>query len=195
MPDLEPKEEKVPNEEPKLDPEIEISPTASSKIEAEAEVPETLPAKGKNSKGLKIIAIAALIFGLVALGGLVYLYLNTTSFSNQVTKVLQKNLSDLEELKNKTSGLESRVSEIKAEEGVVKQKDLDEKLKDYVKKEDFVNLENVFKEVDTDRDGLSDYDEVITYKSDPNKKDSDGDGYTDKEEVDAGYDPTGSGKL
>lgn len=37
--------------------------------------------------------------------------------------------------------------------------------------------------VDTDNDGLSDYDEVITYGTDPLNIDSDGDGLTDKEEV------------
>lgn len=36
---------------------------------------------------------------------------------------------------------------------------------------------------DTDNDGLSDYDEVITYGTDPLNADSDGDGLTDKEEV------------
>ncbi|MBN1494320.1 S-layer homology domain-containing protein [Candidatus Peregrinibacteria bacterium] len=42
--------------------------------------------------------------------------------------------------------------------------------------------------IDTDSDGLSDYEE-ITIGTDRLNKDSDGDGYTDKEEIDAGYDP------
>ena len=36
---------------------------------------------------------------------------------------------------------------------------------------------------DTDGDGLSDYEEVVTYHTDPNKTDSDGDGLSDYEEV------------
>jgi hypothetical protein len=42
---------------------------------------------------------------------------------------------------------------------------------------------------DDDKDGLSNYDEIMVYKTDPNKKDTDGDGLTDKEEVDLGTNP------
>ncbi len=48
--------------------------------------------------------------------------------------------------------------------------------------------------IDTDKDGLPDIVEAY-YGSDPNKKDSDGDGYTDGDEVKKGYDPAGPGKL
>lgn len=48
---------------------------------------------------------------------------------------------------------------------------------------------------DTDNDGLSDRDEVITWKTDPLKADTDGDGYTDGNEVKDGYNPLGPGKL
>ena len=41
----------------------------------------------------------------------------------------------------------------------------------------------VYDRFDTDNDGLSDYDEVIVYNTDPMNTDSDGDGLTDKEEV------------
>jgi hypothetical protein len=43
--------------------------------------------------------------------------------------------------------------------------------------------------IDTDGDGLSDYEEVITYGTYPNDPDSDNDGYTDNEEVVAGSNP------
>ena len=43
--------------------------------------------------------------------------------------------------------------------------------------------------LDTDADGLSDYDEVHLYHSDPNQADTDSDGFTDGEEVAAGYSP------
>ncbi|MFA5021370.1 MAG: hypothetical protein WC517_04950 [Patescibacteria group bacterium] len=42
---------------------------------------------------------------------------------------------------------------------------------------------------DTDKDGLSDYDETNKYDSSPYLKDSDGDGVDDKAEVDRGTDP------
>ena len=48
---------------------------------------------------------------------------------------------------------------------------------------------------DTDNDGLSDFDEVRIYKSDPSKPDTDGDTYLDGQEVKNGYSPTGPGKL
>jgi len=43
---------------------------------------------------------------------------------------------------------------------------------------------------DTDGDGLSDKDEVITYKTDPLKKDTDGDRLGDNAEIAAKTDPT-----
>ena len=42
---------------------------------------------------------------------------------------------------------------------------------------------------DSDQDRLSDYDEVMTYKTDPLKKDTDGDGVNDGTEIDIGTDP------
>lgn len=46
--------------------------------------------------------------------------------------------------------------------------------------------ENVF--LDSDQDGLSDTEELV-YKTDPENKDTDGDGYSDGTEVKSGYDP------
>lgn len=48
---------------------------------------------------------------------------------------------------------------------------------------------------DTDGDGLSDGEEVKKYRTDPLRADSDGDGYTDAEEIKNGYNPLGSGKC
>ena len=42
---------------------------------------------------------------------------------------------------------------------------------------------------DTDNDGLSDFDELYSYKTSPYVRDSDSDGFNDKEEVDSGNDP------
>ena len=52
------------------------------------------------------------------------------------------------------------------------------------------------KEVDSDGDGLSDWDEIHVYHTDPFNKDTDGDGYPDGEEVAHGYSPLlGQGQL
>ena len=47
--------------------------------------------------------------------------------------------------------------------------------------------------IDTDRDGLSDDYELNVLKTDPNNPDTDGDGYTDGEEVEKNYNPLGPG--
>ncbi len=47
--------------------------------------------------------------------------------------------------------------------------------------------------IDTDNDGLSDYDEVRIYHSNPLVADTDGDGYLDGAEVTSGYDPNVKG--
>ncbi|EKD43724.1 MAG: Fibronectin type III protein [uncultured bacterium] len=48
---------------------------------------------------------------------------------------------------------------------------------------------------DTDKDGLSDGDEVIIWKTNPINPDTDSDTYKDGEEVRNGYNPLGAGKL
>jgi len=51
------------------------------------------------------------------------------------------------------------------------------------------------KNKDSDGDGLSDFDELNKYFTDPNKADTDGDSYTDSAEIGGGYNPCGDGKL
>lgn len=51
------------------------------------------------------------------------------------------------------------------------------------------------KNIDTDGDGLTDYDEVKIYQTSPLKADTDGDSYGDGAELRRGYDPLGPGKL
>ena len=45
------------------------------------------------------------------------------------------------------------------------------------------------KDIDTDADTLSDYDELYIYRTSPYLADTDGDGYKDNEELSKGYDP------
>ncbi|MDP3837128.1 MAG: hypothetical protein Q8Q67_03440 [bacterium] len=49
--------------------------------------------------------------------------------------------------------------------------------------------------IDSDFDGLSDYEEVYIYGTDPLNPDTDGDGFSDGDEVKNGYNPKGEGKL
>lgn len=48
---------------------------------------------------------------------------------------------------------------------------------------------------DTDSDGLTDRQEVVVFRTDPLHADTDSDSTKDGDEVDAGTDPNGSGKL
>ncbi len=57
--------------------------------------------------------------------------------------------------------------------------------------EHFISEESA-RETDEDEDGISAYDEVLIYHTSDYMQDSDGDGYGDKEEIDAGYDPAES---
>jgi len=47
----------------------------------------------------------------------------------------------------------------------------------------------LLKNADTDKDGLSDYDEIYTYKTSPYLEDTDSDGLSDKKEIDNGTNP------
>lgn len=47
---------------------------------------------------------------------------------------------------------------------------------------------------DTDNDGITDFDEINIYKTDPNVADSDADGVSDSDEILAGFDPINSSK-
>jgi hypothetical protein len=49
--------------------------------------------------------------------------------------------------------------------------------------------------LDSDNDGLTDYQEINIYHTNPHNPDTDGDGYLDGAEVKAGYNPLGPGKL
>lgn len=64
---------------------------------------------------------------------------------------------------------------------------IDEKLKQFCLENDMIK--------DSDGDGLTDNSETFKYKTDPNKPDTDGDSYSDGDEVRNGYDPLSPGKL
>ncbi|MFC1721833.1 hypothetical protein ACFL0Z_02890 [Patescibacteria group bacterium] len=50
-------------------------------------------------------------------------------------------------------------------------------------------LEQIDDKLDSDRDGLTDKEEIEIHKTNPNNPDTDNDGYSDKTEVDGGFDP------
>lgn len=48
---------------------------------------------------------------------------------------------------------------------------------------------------DKDQDDLDDFDELMIYNTNPLNPDTDGDGFSDGQEVDGGYNPNGEGRL
>ena len=67
--------------------------------------------------------------------------------------------------------------------------------RDGLSDEEELSLGTSERSADTDADGLSDRDEAKQWGTNPLNPDTDGDGFTDGEEVDNGYDPKGPGKL
>jgi len=49
--------------------------------------------------------------------------------------------------------------------------------------------------IDSDFDGLSDYEEVKVYGTNPLNDDTDGDSFKDGDEIKSGYNPKGEGQL
>lgn len=62
------------------------------------------------------------------------------------------------------------------------------KAKEYDKKENY-KIRIIYVNSDYDEDGLRDLDEINIYYTDPKLADTDGDGFSDKQEIDSGYDP------
>jgi len=56
-------------------------------------------------------------------------------------------------------------------------------------KEQKVETDKVDTKMDADKDGIPDIKEVEEYGTNPNSADTDNDGYSDKVEIDGGYDP------
>ncbi len=70
-----------------------------------------------------------------------------------------------------------------------------DKDKDGIEKDDEADYGTSDNNKDTDNDGLSDYEELFYWFSDPNDSDTDNDGYKDGREVLSGYSPIGSKKV
>jgi hypothetical protein len=90
------------------------------------------------------------------------------------------NLNEISDIENKTQEIQKSTKE-----------DILEKKKKIIER---ARTEKNRKEVekDLDEDGISDYDEMNIYKTDPNNADSDGDGYIDGAEILSGFNPLNS---
>jgi len=153
-----------------------------------------LPTK-KSSGGLfmkiAVVVVAVLCLGLGGAGA--YFYLDMAGKVSNIDKKIGEDRSAVTENKDKIGELENNVSGVDS----LKQKvtELESKMVDYAAKTELEIVVAYLKLQDSDSDGLSDYEEVTVYKSNRFKKDTDGDGYSDKAEVDNGFNPNGPGKL
>ncbi len=154
------------------------------------------PKTKKTSTGglLTKILMAVLFLFIIGMGVLGFIFYSDIDSKNtdQNTEII-KNQNLINTLIDKVDAIENNLSGIDTFEQKVEA--IEAGLKDYATKQDLLPVMEFLKKQDSDQDGLTDYDEIVLYKSDPNKKDTDGDGYSDKAEVDSGYNPAGPGKL
>ncbi len=141
-----------------------------------------------NKKFLIIVLAVVLI---LAVGGLVWFKFKNKSTNNLPTPGEQQQVSP-EVLQQERQKLDNETRDL--------QKVLDERQKtdvdlDGLSDDQEKQLGTDPKKIDTDGDGVSDYDEVNTYHTNPLKVDTDGDGFSDGAELRRGYDPLGPGKL
>src|SRR6056297_1971239 len=156
----------------------------------------------KRFSKLKIVGV--IVIGLLLLLALFFVFnklgllsfsdnRNSTEEKNQETQINNKKTDKSKESKEKEDEANSEIKKTESdyETSIVG----DDSDKDGLTDSQEIELGTNPKKIDTDNDGLFDYDEVERYKTDPLNSDTDGDGFLDGEEVLSGYNPKGAGKL
>lgn len=159
-----------------------------------SQAPRTPAPKSSSNRG---VWIAIILVGVLSLGStsvLGFLTFNTGAQINSVAAELEQKMQE------QLTTLQTSVSNLEATTGNFNQvsesvQTLEEQAADFPTKEDVENNAEIHKQTDSDLDGISNYDEVITFGTDPNEKDTDGDGFNDKAEIDNGFNPAGDGEL
>jgi len=158
-------------------------------------VEKSLDGHKKNSNKIIIILVLTFFIVIIVLGG--YLFFNSKTSIDTTFKIEEKSdLSEsskqaLDEEKEDSSPVEAGVEDSdKSVEQDMTDTDQDG-LTDAEERELGTNINSI----DSDFDGLFDREEVRVYKTDPLNKDTDGDSFLDGDEVRAGYNPNGEGKL
>jgi len=149
--------------------------------------------------GSNLLPIISLILSILLMAGVALVYFSTNSRINSISQYVQNQEAgtDLSVQNEKIAVLEKAFSDLKSETES-RLGDLGSDIsgtEGFASKSDITNLENILKKIDSDNDGLNDYEEVMTYDTNPNLKDTDKDGFTDKQEIDKGFNPKGEGKL
>ncbi len=161
------------------------------------ETPQKLNKSARS--GSNLLPIISLILSILLMAGVALVYFSTNSRINSISQYVQNQEAgtDLSVQNEKIAVLEKAFSDLKSETES-RLGDLGSDIsgtEGFASKSDITNLENILKKIDSDNDGLNDYEEVMTYDTNPNLKDTDKDGFTDKQEIDKGFNPKGEGKL
>ncbi len=115
--------------------------------------------------------------------------INSSTESNNIIEIEEENMDMETELEDEIIDEEESVDTI----DVLKNIDSDsDGLSDYDEIYIYKTDPNLF---DTDNDMINDYDEVMIFGTDPLLPDSDNDTYLDGKEIMSGYNPLGEGKL
>jgi hypothetical protein len=112
--------------------------------------------------------------------------------SGKLDEVLKVQLTELQA--STTSSSTTGTTQTETTQTAVKDTDKDGMPDDWETKYSLNPNDPADATTDLDKDGLSNLDEY-KFGSDPTKADTDGDGYSDGQEVSSGYNPAGTGKL
>ena len=134
-------------------------------------------------KKFLFIAIIAIIIAALGVGGWYFLLRDK---KNDINAVITKN--------EKTETAPAK-PEVDAGTLELLKKFADDQDRDGIKDEEEKAQGLNPNEFDSDFDGLSDKLEIEKWKTDPLKKDTDGDGFGDGKEIIHGFNPIGAGKL
>jgi plastocyanin len=186
-----------PNTERKVPPSEIIRQKMAEMPRGVSQTPASIPQTPKPRRRVNIFSIIILIM-LLGLAG--FTIINLSSINSAIRDLrtsVGAGSPELETQKSRIDLFERTLTELRTNTEN-KTKELEDKISGttgFASSADLETLKNILKTTDSDKDGLSDYDEVVIYKSNPNLRDTDGDGFSDKTEVDRGFSPTGPGKL
>lgn len=173
--------------------EMPTTTTTAKKMEGpKLEAPKSTKKRG----GISFLSIISLVVALGAVAFCVFVYI---TINNELDKVSSATVEtpDTTTQDEKINTLENRMNEMETEinSSIESLENQISGTEGFASSASVSSIERVLKIIDTDGDGIVDYEEVITYNTDPNDKDTDNDGFTDKQEIDGGFNPTGTGVL
>lgn len=161
------------------------------------------------SLGIKIIISIVVIIAVAILAAGIYMFFirdnqsNTNQNTNSVNQIINRAVNKNVNLNQNTNNADQPAANINVNQNLnininVNSNNTNQILdqdKDGLTDAEEEKLGTDPKNIDSDGDGLYDYEEVKIYGTDPLDSDTDNDGYSDGEEVRSGYNPIGSGKI